>query len=702
MVPTGSSNALGRSALAMTRAFLPRSVYRFLSYSLLLPSLAWLLWLSRKEPKYRRSLAERFGWVNVRPDVTGCLWIHAASVGEVMAASPLVDALLARGSACNVVVSTNTPTGRDRVARLWKGRVFCFYAPFDTPGAICRLLRRLQPTLLLTMEREVWPERFLKCQEWGIPTVIVNGRLTEKALDQYRRFRSLFTPVWSNIGLVTTPDAQNASRFQALGVIAGRIDITGNLKFDIPAPVAEQALNAQAQPNTLSRKGPSLGEESIKLIVLGSSHSADEHQAIEGYKRYRDTRPDVVLVIAPRHPARFDEVFALLEAADLRVHRTTTTAPPDWNQLDVILVDEMGQLMDWYRKATICIVGGTFGAVGGHNPLEPLQAKKPMVFGPSQGNAQQLFQEIRQEEVGLSLPEGSHLWEAIDGLLRSPHTLSAMTKKAEAFIGQRQGASEKTLEALDRRWPERMRNSAPIIVRVDQPRHSLWLDPDVANDDRLKGPNAFSCEQNPFFIRALAQGGRGQAFFVAIAQTTGLFRHYRRGGILGRVIEDTYIGRAPTASRAMREFALLRWVRLWGLPVPRPLVAHYAQVGGFRYKADLITEEIPGAESLASALMYRRLDLATWQTIGMVLHRLHCHQVYHADLNCHNLLIDPQAQVWVIDFDKSQLLPGDKWKAGNLGRLYRSLRKQASLSEGFSFFDEDWQMLLKAYHTKFE
>jgi len=688
----------------MTPAFLSRSVYRLLSYSLLLPSLAWLLWLSRKEPKYRNSLAERFGWIDVRPEVTGCLWIHAASVGEVMAASPLIDALLARGPAWNVAISTNTPTGRDRVARLWNDRVFCFYAPFDTPGIISRLLRRLQPTLLLTMEREVWPERFLKCQEWGIPTVIVNGRLSERALGQYRRFRSLFTPVWSSIGLVTTPDAQNASHFQTLGVIAKRINITGNLKFDIPAPAVEHALKTEVRPNALSHERHTPGEESITLIVLGSSHASDEYQIIEGYKKYRDIRPDVVLVIAPRHPARFDEVFAALKAANLRVHRTTAAALPDWSDLDVILVDEMGQLMDWYRKATICIVGGTFGTVGGHNPLEPLQAKKPLVFGPSQSNAQQLFDDIRQEDVGRCVPEGSQLWEAIDELLCRPHTLSAMEKKAEAFIGQRQGASNKTLDALDRCWPQRMREIGPMIVRTDQPphTHSLWLDPAVATDDRLKHPNAFSLNQNPFFVRALSQGGRGQAFFVEIAQTHGLFRHYRRGGLLGRIVEDTYIGRVPTASRAMQEFGLLRWARLWGLPVPRPLVAHYAQVGGFRYKADLITEEISGAESLASALMRRRLDLTTWRAIGEVLHRLHRHQIYHADLNCHNFLIDPQVQVWVIDFDKSRVLPGNKWKAGNLGRLYRSLKKQASLSEQFSFFDEDWQMLLKAYHTGVE
>ena len=684
----------------MTPVFLSRSVYRLLSYSLLLPSLAWLLWLSRKEPKYRRSLAERLGWVDVHPDVTGCLWVHAASVGEVMAASPLIDALLARGSAWNVAISTNTPTGRDRVARLWNGRVFCFYAPFDTPGVICRLLKRLQPTLLLTMEREVWPERFLKCREWGIPTVIVNGRLTERALGQYRRFKSLFTPVWSSIGLVTTPDAQNASHFQALGVIAERIDITGNLKFDIPTPAVEQTLKTQVRPNAISGEGQAPDKESIKLVVLGSSHAADEHQAIKGYKRYRDTRPSVVLVIAPRHPARFDEVFALLKAAHLRVHRTTATAaPPDWSDLDVILVDEMGQLMDWYRKATICIVGGTFGTVGGHNPLEPLQAERPMVFGPSQGNAQQLFDDIREDGAGLCVTDGSHLWEAIDGLLCSPDTLSTMSKKAASFITERQGASRKTLDALDRCWPERMKESAPMIVRVDLPPNTLWLDADVTKDDRLKSPKAFSRERNPFFVRALTQGGRGQAFFVEIAETTGLFRHYRRGGILGRIIKDTYIGMAPTASRAMQEFGLLRWARLWGLPVPRPLAANYEKIGGFRYKADLITEEIPGAESLASALTRRRLDLTTWQAIGGVLHRLHRRQIYHADLNCHNLLIDPQARVWVIDFDKSHVLPGDGWKAGNLSRLYRSLKKQASLSEHFSFCDEDWQMLLKAYHT---
>lgn len=699
MVPPGPSNALGRPALAMTRAFLSRSVYRFLSYSLLLPLLAWLLRLSLKEPTYRRSLAERFGWVEVPPDVTGCLWVHAASVGEVMAASPLIDALLAHGSDCNVAVSTNTPTGRDRVGRLWNGRVFCFYAPFDTPGAISRLLKRLQPTLLLTMEREVWPERFLKCQEWGIPTVIVNGRLTVKAIGQYRRFQSLFNPVWSGIDLVTTPDAQNATNFQSLGVLRERIDITGNLKLDIPTDRAGHARKAEFTPKGLQDQTHGLLQESRRLIVLGSSHAADEQEVLTGYKKYLRSRPDVLLVIAPRHPARFGEVLQFLQAADLRVHRTTSGTPPQGGGLDVVLVDEMGQLMDWYLRATICIVGGTFGAVGGHNPLEPLQAKKPMVFGPSQGNAQQLFDDILQDGAGLCIPKGSALWEIIDRLLCSPDRLSAMSRRAESFIVQRQGAAQRTLEALSRSWPERMHRSAPIIVKIDAPPKSLWLDPDVAMDDRLRHQNAFSKDQNPLFVRALTQGGRGQAFFVRIGKANGLLRHYRRGGILGRFIQDTYMGGTPMKSRAMREFGLLRWARLWGLPVPRPLVAHCAQIGGFRYRADLITEEIHGAESLASVLMRQRLDLAVWHAIGKTLYRLHRHQIYHADLNCHNLLIDPEAQVWVIDFDKSQVVPGQRWKPRNLGRLYRSLKKQASLSESFSFFDEDWQILLKAYNT---
>lgn len=699
MVPTGSTNALGGSSLAMTPAILSRSIYRLLSYALLLPSLAWLLWLSRKEPTYRASLAERLGWINAQPDVSGCLWIHAASVGEVMAASPLVDALLARGAAHNVAISTNTPTGRARVTRLWNGRVFCFYAPFDTPGAVSRLLKRLQPTLLLTMEREVWPERFLTCQAWGVPTIIINGRLTEKALGQYQRFKPLFRQVWSGVGLVTTPDARNASHFQALGVSAERIEITGNLKFDIPVLPTEHPVASEARPLEVRREECPPGEEPIKLIILGSSHAADEHKAVEGYKNYRNARPDVVLVIAPRHPARFDEVSAVLRASDLHVHRTTDKAPPDWGRIDVVLVDEMGQLMDWYRKATICIVGGTFGTVGGHNPLEPLQAHKPLVFGPSQGNAQQLFDDICENDVGRSVPEGSQLWEVIDKLLCSPTTLANMSRKAEVFIGQRRGASQKTLGALDRNWPERMRNSSPFITRIHQCPTSLWLDPGIVGDERLKGPHAFSCERNPFFVRALTQGGRGQAFFVEIAEKKGVFRHYRRGGILGRLIKDTYIGAVPATSRAMREFSLLRWARLWGLPVPRPLAAHCKQIGRFRYKADLITEEIPGAESLATALMRGRLDSAIWQAIGRVLYRLHRHQIYHADLNCHNLLIDPQAQVWVIDFDKSQVLPGDGWKVKNLSRLYRSLKKQASRSEQFFFSDADWQMLLKAYHA---
>jgi len=677
----------------MISGFLSRSIYRLLSYSLLVPSLIWLIWRSVKEPKYRRSLAERLGWVNLDPSVTGCIWIHAASVGEVMAASPLIDALLTRGPPLNVVLSTNTPTGRDRVAKLWDGRIFCFYAPLDTPDAIRRLLKRLQPTLLLTIEREIWPERFLTCREWGIPTAIVNGRLTERALGQYGRFGSLFNPVWSGIGLVTTPDEASAARFQRLGIPGERLKITGNLKFDIALRQDE------AQPSRpATNEGAAAG--AIRLVVLGSSHADDEKRAIAGYGQFRRLRQDVVLVIAPRHPARFEQVSKSLREAGLRVHRTATRARPNWADLDVVLIDQMGPLMDWYRQATICIVGGTFGTVGGHNPLEPLQAKKPILFGPSQENAEQLFQEIAADGSGIPIPGGASLWDIIDRLLLAPEELAAMARKAEAFVAQKKGAAQKTLLTLESRWAERMRNSAPAIVKINQDPDVLWLDPEVAMNQQIKEPSAFSWEHNPFFSRALDQGGRGQAFFVQIDKVRGLFRHYRRGGLLGRFIRDTYLGGSSSASRAMREFLLLRRARLWELPVPRPLAAHCQRLGGFRYKANLITEEIIGAQPLGALLQTRRLSLAAWHRIGTVLRTMHSHQIFHADLNCHNLLIDPDEKVWVIDFDKSAVCPGDQWKADNLARLYRSLRKQESLSEDFHYLDEDWQSLLKAYSAQ--
>jgi len=678
----------------MISLFFSRSVYRLFSYALLIPSLVWLIWLSRREPRYRRSLPERLGWIDVEPDLTGCLWIHAASVGEVMAASPLIDMLLKRTSPSNIAVSTNTPTGKDRVENLWGGRVFCFYAPLDTPGSIDRLLTRLRPTMLLTVEREVWPERFLKCREWGVPTVIVNGRLTERSVGQYRRFASFFDSVWSGINLVTTPDDDNAERFRRLGVPSERLDITGNLKFDIRAP-----RNHQRSEHSATTKKNEAIRRSKKLIVLGSSHAVDEQLMIEGFKKYRAVQPDIVLVIAPRHPSRFNQVSQLLREAGFRTYRTTTKDQPDWAEVDVVLVDEMGQLMEWYRQATICILGGTFGDLGGHNPLEPLQAEKPIIFGPSQGNAQQLFDEISADGSGICVSAGYYLWEAILRLLSAPEALSVMSGKAKEFVARRRGASQKTMLALEERWPNRMNNSAPAIVKVYQPSNAFWLDPDVAKNDRLHAPGAFSWEQNPFFIRALHQGGRGQAFFVKIGAAYGLFRHYRRGGLLGRLIRDTYLGGSLRSSRGMEEFLLLRWARLWGLPVPRPLAAHYKRLFGFRYKANLITEEIIGAESLATVLTGRRLELTVWHQLGTILQAMHYRQIHHADLNCHNLLVDRKDKFWIIDFDKSAIRPGDKWKAENLDRLYRSLKKQELLSARFHCPEDGWKMLLKAYRS---
>jgi 3-deoxy-D-manno-octulosonic-acid transferase len=360
----------------------------------------------------------------------------------------------------------------------------------------------------------------------------------------------------------------------------------------------------------------------------------------------------------------------------------------------------MGKLIDWYRQAAIGIVGGTFGNAGGHSPLEPVQAGIPIFFGPSQHSAESLFHDIQRVGAGSEVAGGVPLWRAIEGLLSDRTRYEAAVLQGRSLISQKKGASQRTLQALENIWPTRLGNSAPAVVRRTQASGVVWLDPEIASMQEFRDAAAFSWLRNPFFARPLSAGGRGRAFFVDINGRRGLFRHYRRGGLLGRVIDDTYIGSQPDGSRAMREFSLLRWAKLSGLPVPRPLAANIEKHGLLRYKANLITEEIVDAEPLSTCLTRHPLGPDLWKRVGVLLTRLHSHQIYHADLNCHNLLIDRQETIWIIDFDKSYVLPGNTWKAKNLARLYRSLKKEASRSEHFYFCDDDWVVLFLAYHAR--
>lgn len=678
MVPARAADPLGGRTLALSPVPLPLRVYRLVGRALAVPLLGWLWWRGRREPGYRQHLRHRLGFVPVEPESLGCIWIHAASVGEVQAAEPLLHALLQEWPLHAIVVSTQTPTGARALHAHWGDQLRHVYAPIDTPGAVARFLSRLQPRLLILVERELWPEWLHQCRSNAVPVALVNARLSERSARSYRRWSALMRPVWSQL-TVAAADAASAARLRELGVPAPRLHETGNLKFDVAVPAARVALP------------PGLRERT--LVVAGSTHEGDETAWLEAWAELAPAHPDWLLVLAPRHPQRFDEVDRRLQQSGM-THVRRSSGQSVEPRTQVLLIDAMGGLMHWYQHAALCFVGGTLAPVGGHNPLEPMSVGQPVLFGPHTHNAAPLFDEIVQTGAGECVHDARELAAAVQRWLMQPQVWQRRADDARALIARNQGASARTLAVVRPLWkPAHTHNIARVQTSTDAGR-TCWFDPHHLSQVSAQTFNPAAHASGT----ALATGsGRGPALLIQQDGHGYVLRHYRRGGLVARLSDDRFWHAAPHNSRAMREFTLLRLMRSWQLPVPEPIAASHRPRGLFFYEADILVGLIPDSANVVQWLQRRALVETEWQALGHAIRRLHGRQVFHSDLNAHNLLLDGAGQAWVVDFDKCAVRPGEHWKPRNLDRLLRSLRKEAGRVTPYHWSETDWAHLLAGY-----
>lgn len=671
---------------------LTERLYRLACTGLAGPMLAWLWWRGRPgrgDTGYRLRLRERLGFIEPRPESMGGLWLHAASVGEVQAAQPLIAQLLRQWPESAITVSTQTPTGAAALQAHWGERVRHVYAPLDTPGASARFLARLQPRLLILVEREIWPEWLRQCRAQVIPVALVNARLSARSARGYQRWTKLMGPIWPQLH-VTAADQESAAHLQALGVPPEQIKVTGNLKFDVTAPAPREDV-----PN-LWPKG------ARDALVAGSTHEGDEELLLGLWPDLQAAHPRALLVLVPRHPQRFDAVANRLAQSGLRWVRQSSGQPVEAGT-QVLLVDAMGQLMHWYAQARVCLVGGTFAPVGGHNPLEPLSLGQPIVFGPHTHNAASLFADIAASGAGQCAADSSALRRMIDEALtpqleKNPkealgHANPTRAQAVRDWLQAHAGASERTTQVLTALWAPAEPTAWSTARGQQNGADSFWLDPQcitqVSADD-------FDLPRHRHSTALATGSGRGQAHSLQLGSQALVLRHYRRGGLAAKISHDLFWRTAAHQSRAMREFNLLRLMRSWQLPVPLAVAARHHGRGLF-YQADILIGLIPETLNLAQCLVQRPLQKAEWQAIGRAIRRMHNHQVFHSDLNIHNLLLDNQGRAWIVDFDKCGLRPGEDWKLQNLARLQRSLRKEASRLSPFHGTQADWEWLMSGY-----
>ncbi|MDP2229184.1 MAG: lipid IV(A) 3-deoxy-D-manno-octulosonic acid transferase [Moraxellaceae bacterium] len=361
-----------------------RFLYSLLFHLLLPLVLMRLLWRGLRAPAYRHRWRERFG-VGVAHQQGG-LWVHAVSVGETLAAAPLVAAWQQAHPGEPVFLSTMTPTGSARVRAIWGDSVGHAYAPYDLPWAWALFLRRVRPVALVIMETELWPNMIAAVHARGIPVLLANARLSERSARGYARAGWLARPMLAQLTQIAAQDEATADRFRALGVAPARVTVTGSLKFDFSAPA-----DLPARAEVLRHKW---ALDNRPVLVAASTHEGEDESLLTALSQLRETFPSLLLVLVPRHPERFEAVARQITDAGFALVRRSTDEPVSAGTA-VFLGDSMGELLLWYALADVAFVGGSLRPpLGGHNMLEPIALGVPTLSGPHVTNFQAIADEL--------------------------------------------------------------------------------------------------------------------------------------------------------------------------------------------------------------------------------------------------------------------------------------------------------------------
>jgi len=415
-----------------------RWLYTFLIY--LITPLVLLLLIIRglRNRDWLKRLPQRFGKFDP-PEKTGGIVVHAVSVGEVNVASTLVKALSQHFPGRPLCLTTFTPTGSDRVQRLFRDEVFHVYLPLDLPGAVKRFFDRVQPAFLIIMETEIWPNLYFEARRRGIPVMIANARISERSIRGYRRFKRLTTAALSQVSCIAAQSELDAGRLIEIGADETRLEVTGNLKFDVELP-----------PGLLER-GEAIRQTwgSKRLVLLaGSTHEGDEKPVLEAFTQLLRQFPEALLVLAPRHPERFGRAAQLAQASGLTVclHSELVDCRPS---AQCFIVDAMGELLPYYAAYDVAFVGGSLEAIGGHNALEPAALAKPVLFGPHTFNFEDITNQLLNTGAAIRVNNAKDLEEASTRLFRQPDLRNQMGRAGLELVKSGQGALERTLEIVE-------------------------------------------------------------------------------------------------------------------------------------------------------------------------------------------------------------------------------------------------------------
>lgn len=417
-----------------------RTLYILLFHLALPLVVVRLLWRARKAPAYSKRIGERFA-VGLPSFEPGGIWIHAVSVGESIAAAPMIRELMARYPHLPITVTCMTPTGSERIRALFGDTVQHCYLPYDLPWAASRFFQRLQPKLAVVMETELWPNHIHQCARRGIPVALANARLSERSARGYTRFARLTAPMLAELSLIAVQTGAEAARFRQLGARDACVEVTGSIKFDLSVDPAlpEQAAQLRQQWSAAMRP----------IWIGASTHTGEDEILLAAHRQLLNAYPDALLILVPRHPERFGSVYELCRKQGFATVRRSLGEPPQ-ARTQVLLGDTMGELLFLFALADVAFVGGSLVPTGGHNLLEPAALGKPVLTGPHLFNFLDIAAQLRDADALKEVDSAPALAAAIEALWTNPASVEQARAAGCRVLKNNQGALERLLAGLGR------------------------------------------------------------------------------------------------------------------------------------------------------------------------------------------------------------------------------------------------------------
>jgi len=396
-----------------------------------------LIWRGFRAPAYWHRWPERFG-ASPTLSQADVIWVHAVSVGEVEACRPLVKALQQEYPEYQILITTMTPTGSARVKLLFAETVAHCYLPYDLPFAIKRFLSRIKPQFGIIMETEIWPNLLSTCKQFEIPLVLANARMSVRSAKGYARFSKFTASVLDDLSLIAAQGQDDKKRFQQLGASNKKVHVIGNLKYEInlAASLKEQA---SAMRNLWNSNRP--------VLVAASTHEGEEEMLLNAARQIRGHFSDLLLIIVPRHPERFDRVAALAQRSGVKTIRRSEHRPCPAD-IQVMIVDTMGELPLFYAASDLAFVGGSLVPHGGHNLLEPAILGRAVITGPHFFNFNEITKQFLTANAATQVNDTQELAETVINLLQNSQQRAQMSEAGLKLIAASQGASARLVNLI--------------------------------------------------------------------------------------------------------------------------------------------------------------------------------------------------------------------------------------------------------------